>query len=106
MATLLLTARTYTGDLLDEFPDAQSVLAWYGEDPDPGEYQTLGDVARGCGPDVQELLIDLRASLSLSDSDEDDDDSDGEPDGSWNAPEDWSESDERLVVALAAAHER
>lgn len=81
METLYLTPGTHISDLLQTYPEAESVLGWYGDEVAPEERRTLSQFAHACGMDVRELLIDLRASLALHDSTEGED---GNWDGNWD----------------------
>lgn len=108
MATLLITKRTHLDDLLEAFPEALGILAWSGEDPDPGEYETIGEFADACGLDIEDLLSDLRTSLHIADSNTADrhEASTDDPADDWSVPDDWSDSDEERMVAMATVYER
>ena len=69
---------TRVGRLVRAFPEALSVLSWYGVDPDREDLaMTLAELAASYSVDLEDMIVDLQSQM---DDEEDDDDDDAEED--------------------------
>jgi hypothetical protein len=85
-----ITANTTVGQLIDEHPEAEDVLAWHGIDiTDLDEESRLSQVCRAFRKNLNDVIEELVSALPEDEDDEDDEIEDGDED-----TDTWDEDDE------------
>ncbi len=90
-----IKAKTRVANLLDAYPEVETLLKWYDIELDDEELvMSLAELCDNYELDLDDLLVEIDAAIEDDEDDEDDDDDEESMDGFWNAADDDADDDD------------